>query len=95
MRLFSHVTVIFTVIQNELLATNNQDGFSIILRNTLCSRCESTVNHIESTFDQRHDLESTTAKRHGIESLVGSVQYTCPVVPLCIVDASLSHYPGN
>ena len=28
-------------------------------------------------------------------SLVGSVQYTCPVVPLCIVDASLSHYVGN
>ena len=27
--------------------------------------------------------------------LVGSVQYTCPVVPLCIVDASLSHYVGN
>ena len=27
-------------------------------------------------------------------SLVGSVQYTCPVVPLCIVDASLSHYVG-
>ena len=23
--------------------------------------------------------------------LVGSVQYTCPVVPLCIVDLSLSH----
>ena len=28
-------------------------------------------------------------------TLVGSVQYTCPVVPLCIVDASLSHYVGN
>ena len=28
-------------------------------------------------------------------ALVGSVQYTCPVVPLCIVDASLSHYVGN
>ena len=28
-------------------------------------------------------------------SLVGSVQYMCPVVPLCIVDASLSHYVGN
>ena len=28
-------------------------------------------------------------------SLVGSVQYTCPVVPLCMVDASLSHYVGN
>ena len=28
-------------------------------------------------------------------SPVGSVQYTCPVVPLCIVDASLSHYVGN
>ena len=30
-----------------------------------------------------------------VGSLVGSVQYTCPVVPLCIVDASLSHYVGN
>ena len=28
-------------------------------------------------------------------ALVGSVQYTCPIVPLCIVDASLSHYIGN
>ena len=28
-------------------------------------------------------------------SLVVSVQYMCPVVPLCIVDASLSHYVGN
>ena len=27
--------------------------------------------------------------------LVGSVQCTCPVVRLCIVDASLSHYVGN
>ena len=32
---------------------------------------------------------------NGITALVGSVQYTCLVVPLCIVDASLSHYVGN
>ena len=30
-----------------------------------------------------------------IYALVGSVQYTCPIVLLCIVDASLSHYVGN
>ena len=28
-------------------------------------------------------------------SPVGSVQYTCPVVLLCIADAFLSHYVGN
>ena len=28
-------------------------------------------------------------------ALVGSVQYTCPVVSVCIVDTSLSHYVGN
>ena len=34
-------------------------------------------------------------KKKYLSSLVGSVQYTCPVVPLCVVDASLSHYVGN
>ena len=28
-------------------------------------------------------------------TLVGSVLYTCPVLPLCIVDASLSQYVGK
>ena len=31
----------------------------------------------------------------GVTALVGSVQYTCPVVLLCIVDAPLSHYVGK
>ena len=38
---------------------------------------------------------STTKKKISVLALVGSVQYTCPVVPLCIVDASLSHYVRN
>ena len=44
-----------------------------------------SFNKIEITFENTHD----------ISSLVGRVQYTCPVVPLCIVDASLSHYVGH
>ena len=44
-----------------------------------------------------HDIRNSNPFGPAVRTnpLVGSVQYTCPVVPLCIVDASLSHYVGN
>ena len=47
-------------------------------------------------YDKRDDFHFDIVNFPFLDGvLVGSVQYTCPVVPLCIVDASLSHYVGN
>ena len=53
---------------------------NLLFQNVNLTSCKNVISSYESVITV---------------TLVGSVQYKCTVVPLCIVDASLSHYVGN
>ena len=42
-----------------------------------------------------NSFSAVSGQWEAVCTLVGSVQYACPVVPLCIVGASLSQYVWN
>ena len=91
---FQHKRFLSFSAANELRTDGLTDGQA---QTNMPSQLLRSWGHNKNNSKRAYQLvkDLTSEKQGRSSTLVGSVQYTCPVVPLCIVDASLSHYVGN